>query len=166
MGRAQIISEAGEGLYTIEVKHNTTAADTQLAKFNAIITSVESDIDAAEAEIDLAKTDISNAESALEDAEAALDVAETNKTVAEEAMNSDPIYQAAVQDVHVMMRKTSYRRQKRKIRWTKRGLLKLKRRSQKRRKRLKIQPPRLPLMRQVMRSIAPLKRKMTLMRIF
>ena len=99
MGKAQIISDDGDGLYTIEVLHDTTAADAQLSKFEAMISDTEDDIDQAESEIDLMETEVSDAESALADAESALEIAEENKTVAEDAMNSDPAYLAAIQDV-------------------------------------------------------------------
>jgi hypothetical protein len=44
MGRAQIIRNDGEGLYTIEVKHDTTAAVAELSKLNAILSKVEAKI--------------------------------------------------------------------------------------------------------------------------
>lgn len=40
MGRAQIISESGDGLYTVEVKHDTSAAESTLTNLNASLTFV------------------------------------------------------------------------------------------------------------------------------
>ncbi|WP_319406186.1 hypothetical protein [uncultured Desulfosarcina sp.] len=37
MGKAEIISEAGEGLYTVKVLHDTATADLMLARFNAVL---------------------------------------------------------------------------------------------------------------------------------
>ena len=52
MGKAQIISDDGEGLYTIEVVHDTSVADTELNRLNAILSKVDSDIDTEEAKED------------------------------------------------------------------------------------------------------------------
>jgi len=44
MGKAAIISEAGGGLYTIEVKHDTAVADAQLAKLESILAAIDAKI--------------------------------------------------------------------------------------------------------------------------
>ncbi|WP_319525688.1 hypothetical protein [uncultured Desulfosarcina sp.] len=44
MGKAAIISEAGDGLYTIEVRHDTSVADAQLAKLESMLATVDARI--------------------------------------------------------------------------------------------------------------------------
>ena len=44
MGKATIISEAGDGLYTIEIRHDTSAADAQLAKLESMLAAVDARI--------------------------------------------------------------------------------------------------------------------------
>ena len=44
MGKALIISDDGDGLYTVEIKHDTTAADTQLTRLDAILSAVNQKI--------------------------------------------------------------------------------------------------------------------------
>ena len=44
MGKAAIISEAGGGLYAIEVKHDTAVADAQLAKLESMLATIDARI--------------------------------------------------------------------------------------------------------------------------
>ncbi len=54
MGKATIISEAGEGLYNVEVNHDYTAADAKLLKLQAILDRIEKKLAEAEDETTIA----------------------------------------------------------------------------------------------------------------
>ena len=99
MGKATIISDDGEGRYTIEVKHDTTAADRHLEILNTALAKVESNIGDNEQIITNTESDQASHENDLEIAESDLKTAQQNLETAEDAMNSDPAYQSALQDL-------------------------------------------------------------------
>lgn len=99
MGRANIIGETGAGLYLVEVKHDTSTADIQVAKLDALIASVETRISEIEDGIAVAEAEVDVAEEALETAEEAVPIAQSNLDAAESAMNADPLYQQARLDL-------------------------------------------------------------------
>lgn len=49
MGKATIVSDDGSGLYTIEIKHNTTVASSRISDLNSAISSTEEKISEEEA---------------------------------------------------------------------------------------------------------------------
>jgi len=107
MGRATIISETGEGLYVVKVRHDDTIATEELAKVNAAIDQLQNDIDSVQDELDELETALDEATTAYEDSISAVAVNNSNMLVFKAAMEADPVYQEradAVTDAQAELR--------------------------------------------------------------
>jgi hypothetical protein len=98
MGKAQIISEIGDGLYNIEVNYDSSIVDERLSILNDKIPFIESKIDEMIDQVIFAIASVSDAESILKTKTEAVENAESSRETFKSAMESDYFYQTAKQE--------------------------------------------------------------------